>query len=61
MLDEMLDAFTPALNEHEANTNVTDVDFIVNCSTKNTDRVISNTGNTSEEVLNESYLENVTQ
>ena len=49
------------LNEHEVNTNVTDVDFIVNCSTKNTDRVISNTDNTSEEVLSESHLENVIQ
>ena len=28
------------LNEHEVNTNVTDIDFTVNCSTKNTDRVI---------------------
>ena len=49
------------LNEQEVNTNVTDIDFIVNCSTKNTDRVISNTDNTSEEVLSESYLENVIQ
>ena len=39
------------LNEHEVNTNVTDIDFIVNCSTKNTDRVVYNTNNTSEEVL----------
>ena len=30
-------------NVHEDNTNITDIDFIVNCSTKNTDRVISNT------------------
>ena len=45
-------------HEHKANTNVTDIDFIVNCSTKNTDLVISNTDNTSEEVLSESYLEN---
>ena len=29
------------LNEHEVNTNVTDIDFIVNCSTKNTDLVTS--------------------
>ena len=50
------------LNEHEVNTNITDTDFIINCSTKNTDRVISNTDNTSdEEVLSVSYLENVTQ
>ena len=27
------------LNEHEVNTNVTDIDFIVNCITKNTNRV----------------------
>ena len=47
------------LNELEVNTNVTDIDFIVNCSTKNTDCVISNTDNTSEEVLSESYLEKV--
>ena len=41
---------------------MTDIDFIVNCSTKNTDRVISNTDNTyDEEVLSESYLENVIQ
>ena len=31
----------------------------VDCSRKNTDRVISNTENTSEEVLSESSLENV--
>ena len=50
------------LNKHEVNTNVTDIDFTVNCSTKNTDHVISNTDNTSdEEVLSESYLENVIQ
>ena len=49
------------LNEHEVNTNLTDIDFIVNCSTKNTDRVISNTNNASEEVLSKSYLENVIQ
>ena len=49
------------LNELEVNTNVTDIDFIVNCSTKNTDCVISNTDNTSEEVLSESYLEKVIQ
>ena len=50
------------LNEHEVNTNVTDIDFTVNCSTKNIDRVISNTDNTSdEEALSESYLENVIQ
>ena len=43
----------------EVNTNITDIDFIVNCSTKNTDRVILNTDNTSdEEGLSESYLEN---
>ena len=35
------------LNGHEVNTNVSDIDFIVNCSTKNIDRVISNTDNTS--------------
>ena len=36
--------------------------FTVNCSTKNADRVISNTDNTSDqEVLSESYLENVIQ
>ena len=41
---------------------VTDIDFIVNCSTKNIDRVISNTdSNTSEEVLNTSSLEKVIQ
>ena len=41
---------------------VTDIDFIVNCSTKNIDRVISNTdNNTSEEVLSKSSLENVIQ
>ena len=50
------------LNEHEIDTNITDIDFTVNCSTKNTDCVISNTDNTSdEEVLSESYLENVIQ
>ena len=50
------------LNEHEVNTNVTDTDFTVNYSTKNTDRVISNTDSTSdEEVLSESYQENVMQ
>ena len=50
------------LNEYEVNTNVTDIDFIVNCSTKNSDRVISNTDNTSdEELLSESYPENVMQ
>ena len=49
------------LNEHEVNTNVTDIDFIVNCSSKNAGRVILNTDNTSEEVLSESYLENVIQ
>ena len=49
------------INEHEVNTNVTDIDFIVNCSKKNTDRVISNTDNTYEEVLSESYLENAIQ
>ena len=50
------------LNEHEVNINVTDIDFTVNCSTKDTDRVISNTDNTSDEkVLSESYLENVIQ
>ena len=49
-------------NEHEDNTNITDIDFIVNCSTNNTDRVITNTDNTSDkEVLSESYLENVIQ
>ena len=50
------------LNEHEVNTNITDTGFILNCSTKNTDRIISNTDNTSdEEVLRESYLENAIQ
>ena len=44
------------LNEHEVNTNVTDIDFIVNCSTKNTDRVVYNTNNTSEEVLVEAIF-----
>ena len=45
------------LNEHEVNTNVIDIDFIVNCSAKNTYRVICNTDNTSdEEFLRESYL-----
>ena len=47
------------LNEHKVNTNVRDIDIIVNCSTKNTNHVISNTDNTSEEVLSESYLKNV--
>ena len=43
----------------EVNTNITDIDFIVNYSTKNTDRVILNRDNTSyEEALSESYLEN---
>ena len=50
------------LNEHEVNSNDTDIGFMVNCSTKNTDRVISNTDNTSDkEVLSENYLENVIQ
>ena len=50
------------LNEHEVNTNVTDIDFTVNCSAKSTHCVISNTDNTSdEEVLSENYLENVMQ
>ena len=50
------------LNKHEVNTNITDIDFILNYSTKNTDRVILNTDNTfDEEVLSESYLENVIQ
>ena len=50
------------LNEHEVNTNITVIDFIVKCSTKNTDHVISNTDNTSDEkVLSESYQENVIQ
>ena len=49
-------------NVHEDNTNITDTDFTVNCSTKNTDRVISNTDNTSDkDVLSESYLEKVIQ
>ena len=49
-------------NEHEDNTNITDIDIIVNCSTNNTHRVISNIDNTSDkEVLSESYLENVIQ
>ena len=46
---------------HEVNTNVTNVDFIVNCSTETTDLVISNPDNISEELLSESYLENVIQ
>ena len=49
------------LDIHEFNTNVRDTDFIVNCSTKNTDRAISNTDNSSEEVLSKSSLENVIQ
>ena len=50
------------LMEHEVNINVTDIDFTVNCNTKNANRVISNTYNTcDEEVLSESYLENVKQ
>ena len=50
------------VNKHEVNPNITDIDFIVNCSTKNTDRVISNTDNTfDEEVLGESYPGNVIQ
>ena len=32
------------LNKHEVNTNVTGIDFIENCSTKNTNLVISDTG-----------------
>ena len=49
------------LNEHEVNTQQY-FDLIENYSTKNTVRVISNTDNTSdEEVLSESYLENVIQ
>ena len=48
------------LNEREVNTNITDTDFIINYSTKNTDGVISSTDNTSDgEVLSESYLKNV--
>ena len=46
---------------HEVNSNVTNVDFIVNCSTETTDLVISNPDNISEELLSESYLENVIQ
>ena len=50
------------LMEHEVNINVTDIDFTVNCNTKNANRVISNTYNTcDEEVLSESYLENFKQ
>ena len=37
------------LNEHQVDTNITDIGFIVNCSTKNTDRVISDTDNTSDQ------------
>ena len=49
-------------NVHEDNTNITDTDFTVNCSTKNTDPVISNTDTTSDkDVLSESYLEKVIQ
>ena len=62
--DEFLDENkSPSqLNEHEVNANITCIDFIVNCSTKNTDHVFSNTDNTSnKEVLSESYLENVIQ
>ena len=61
---EFLDGnkYPSQLSEHEVNTNITDIGFIVNCSTKSTDRVISNTDNTSdEEVLNENYLENFIQ
>ena len=29
------------LNEHEVNTNITDINFVLNCSIKTTDRVIS--------------------
>ena len=59
-LDESKSPSQP--NEHEDNTNITDIDFIVNCSTNNTNRVITNTDNTSDkEVLSESYLENVIQ
>ena len=50
------------LKEHEVNTKIADIDLIVNYSPKKTDRVISNTDNTSDEgVLSESYLENVMQ
>ena len=49
-------------NDHEVNTYVTDIDFIINGGTKKTDHFISNTDNTSdEEVLSESYLEYVIQ
>ena len=59
-LDE--NKYPSQLSEHEVNTNIIDIGFIVNCSTKSTDRVISNTDNTSdEEVLNENYLENFIQ
>ena len=52
----------PQLNEHEVDTNITDIGFIVNCSTKNTDRVISDTDNTSDqEVLSTSYMGNFIQ
>ena len=64
MYKEFLDEIkSPSqLNEHEVNTNITDIGFIVNCSPKNTDRIISNTDNTSdEEVLRESYLKNLMQ
>ena len=37
------------LNEHEVKINATDINFSLNCSIKNTDRVISNIDNTSDE------------
>ena len=37
------------LNEHEVKINATDINFSLNCSIKNTDRVISNTDNTTDE------------
>ena len=64
MYKEFLDEIkSPSqLNEHEVNTNITDTGFIVNCSPKNTDRIISNTDNASdEEALRESYLKNLIQ
>ena len=38
------------LDEYEVKTNVTDIDFIANYITKNTDCAISDTDNTSKEV-----------
>ena len=59
---EFLDENKSPSQLHEHEVNITDIDFIVNYSTNNTDRVISNTDNTSDkEILSESYLENVIQ